>query len=265
MNELIRRAGIAALLLFSLAASASAASTTGRAECLSLASKILGHRVAYCIILPPSYDSETARRYPILYFLHGIGENEQMLAGSGGLNLVLDLWEQHQIGECLIVTPAADSSFYINSRDGRVLYEDFFLQELMPYIERRYRTRRGRASRAIGGISMGGYGALHLAFRHPEIFGSVSAHSAALIDRLPQLPAGDTAPIPRLRILGSVFGSPVDRAFWDRNSPLVLARTANLAGLKIYFDCGSEDDYGFNAGADALHKELAERHVPPRI
>jgi len=185
MNEFIRRAGIAALFFFSLAIPAHAASGTGRAECLSLASRILGHRVAYCIILPPSYDSETARRYPILYFLHGIGENEQMLASSGGLNLVLDLWEQHQIGEYLIVTPAADSSFYINSRDGRVRYEDFFLQELVPYIERRYRTRRGRASRAIGGISMGGYGALHLAFRHPELFGSVSAHSAATESNTP--------------------------------------------------------------------------------
>jgi len=262
MNEFIRRAGIAALLLFAFAASASAASATGRAECLSLASRILGHRVAYCTILPPSYESETSRRYPILYFLHGIGENEQMLAGSGGLNLVLDLWEQHQIGECLIVTPAADSSFYINSRDGRVRYEDFFLQELMPYIEHRYRTRRGRASRAIGGISMGGYGALHLAFRHPELFGSISAHSAALIERLPEVSAGDAPSIPRLRILGNVFGSPVDRAFWDRNSPLGLARTANLAGLKIYFDCGSEDDYGFNAGAESLHKELAARRIP---
>jgi S-formylglutathione hydrolase FrmB len=262
MNELIRRAGIAALLLFAFAASASAASATGRAECLSLASRILGHRVAYCIILPPSYDSETARRYPILYFLHGIGENEQMLAGSGGLNLVLDLWEQHLIGEFLIVTPAADSSFYINSRDGRVRYEDFFLEELMPYIERRYRARPGRASRAIGGISMGGYGALHLAFRRPELFGSVSAHSAALTERLPEVSAGDAPSIPRLRILGNVFGSPVDRAFWDRNSPLGLARTANLAGLKIYFDCGSEDDYGFNAGAESLHKELAARRIP---
>lgn len=234
---------------------------TGRADCLSLSSKILGHSVGYCILLPPSYDVEAARRYPILYFLHGLGENEQFLVRGGGLNLVEDLWEKHQIGDYLIVTPAADSSFYINSHDGQVRYEDFVVEEFLPFIEHRYRTRRGRAARGVGGISMGGYGALHLAFRHPELFGSVSAHSAALIEKVPEVTSAGVPPTPRLRILGSVFGAPIDRAFWDRNSPLTLARTASLAGLKIYFDCGSEDDYGFEAGATALDKELTARRV----
>jgi S-formylglutathione hydrolase FrmB len=234
---------------------------TGRADCLSLSSKILGHSVGYCILLPPSYEVDAARRYPILYFLHGLGENEQFLVRGGGLNLVEDLWEKHQIGDYLIVTPAADSSFYINSHDGQVRYEDFVVEEFMPFIEHRYRTRRGRAARGVGGISMGGYGALHLAFRHPELFGSVSAHSAALIEKLPEVTSAGVSPTPRSRILGSVFGSPIDRAFWDRNNPLTLARTANLAGLKIYFDCGSEDDYGFEVGAAELHKELAARGI----
>ena len=64
-----------------------------------------------------------------------------------------------------------------------------------------------------------------------------------------------------VRLLGDVFGAPFDRAYWERNSPLVLARSANLSGLKIYFDCGMQDDYGFNVGAQALHDTLAARHI----
>jgi len=234
---------------------------TGRAECLSAPSKILGHPVAYCVLLPPSYDTEKSRRYPILYLLHGLGDNEQMLIHSGGFNLVEDLWERNYLGDLLIVTPDGGSSFYINSRDGHRRYEDFFLREFLPQIEKRYRTRAGRASRGIAGISMGGYGALHLAFRHPELFGSVGAHSAALLEKLPTVTLSDSRQLARSRILGDVFGSPLDAVFWKQNDPLTIARTASPAGLQIYFDCGSEDDFGFDAGAVALDKTLGSRHI----
>lgn len=108
---------------------------------------------------------------------------------------------------------------------------------------------------------MGGYGALHLAFRHPQLFSSVSAHSAAIIDKLPAFMAPNPAGSMRARALGNTFGSPPDPAFWDRNSPLTLARTANFAGLKIYFDCGDRDDFGFETGAQALDEILARRHI----
>lgn len=233
-----------------------------RAECLSAASKILGHPVAYCVILPPSYDAEKTRRYPILYLLHGLGDNEQMLIHSGGFNLAQDLWERHQLGDFLIVTPDGGSSFYINSRDGRLRYEDFFLQEFLPQIEKRYRTQSGRAYRGIAGISMGGYGALHLAFRHPKLFGSVGAHSAALLEKLPTVTVSDSRQTTRSRIFGDVFGSPLDPAFWKHNDPLAIARTGSLGGLHIYFDCGSEDDFGFDAGAVALDQTLGSRRMP---
>jgi len=161
----------------------------------------------------------------------------------------------------LIATPDADASFYINSRDGKDRYEDFLLQEFFPFIEKRYHVISGRGNRAIAGISMGGYGALHLAFRHPQLFVSVSAHSAALIEKLPAF-LGPAPNSPRSRVLGGVFGNPPDEAFWERNSPLTFARTANLSGLKIYFDCGDQDDYGFEAGAAALDKILSGRHIP---
>jgi len=254
----------AAILLLGCIAVPQSLRASVRAECLSAPSKILGHPVAYCVILPPSYDAEKARRYPILYLLHGLGDNEQMLIHSGGFNLVQDLWERHQLGDFLIVTPDGGSSFYINSRDGRLRYEDFFLQEFLPQIEKRYRTQPGRAFRGIAGISMGGYGALHLAFRHPELFGSVGAHSAALLEKLPtvKVTVSDSRQTARSRIFGDVFGSPLDPAFWKQNDPLAIARSASLAGLRIYFDCGSEDDFGFDAGAVALDKALGSRHIP---
>jgi S-formylglutathione hydrolase FrmB len=190
-----------------------------------------------------------------------LGDNEQSFVRSGGWNLTEDLWERRQLSEFLIVTPAGNASFYINSHDGRSRYEDFLLRELIPFIEHRYRTKGGRSERGIGGISMGGYGALRLAFLHPELFGSVTAQSAALIEKLPALTPGDSQRVNRLQILGAVFGSPIDRAFWDHNNPLTIARTANLAALKIYFDCGSEDDFGFDASAAALDKILTARHI----
>jgi S-formylglutathione hydrolase FrmB len=226
-----------------------------------LPSKILERAVPFCVLLPPSYDAEKTRRYPILYLLHGLGDNEEFLVHSGGMNLVEDLWEQHQLGEMLIVTPAGGVSFYINSHDGKRRYEDFFLQEFMPGVEKRYRAQAGRGSRGIAGISMGGYGALHIAFQHPQLFVAVAAHSAALIEKLPNITAENSRQMSQLRVLGPAFGSPFDSAFWNQNDPVRIARAANLAGLKIYFDCGSEDDYGFELGAGTLDKMLTSRHI----
>jgi S-formylglutathione hydrolase FrmB len=256
----IRSAGAAAVLLLCLA-TALPASGAARGECRVAPSRVLGRSVPYCVLLPPSYDADKTRRFPILYFLHGLGDNEQMFLHSGGWDLVQDLWERQQLGEYLIVTPAGGESFFINSHDGRTRYEDFLVQEFLPFIEGRYRVRAGRASRGVAGISMGGFGALQLAFHHPELFSSVSAHSAAVIEKAPAINVADSAESGRLRIFGTIFGSPPDRAFWDRVSPLTLARTADLAHLAIYFDCGAQDDYGFNAGAVALHRALDARHI----
>jgi S-formylglutathione hydrolase FrmB len=250
---------IAALCVLTLPGRARA--DLGRIECRPVPSKILGHDVRYCAILPPGYDAAKSRRYPVLYFLHGLGGNEQILVTSGGWNLVEDLWQQHRIGEFLIVTPDADTSFYIDSRDGRVRYEDFFIREFIPFIDRVYRTSPTRRSRGVAGISMGGYGALHLAFRHPELFASVSANSAALLDKFPDVKFANPQQSLLLRALRA-FGTPPDLAFWRRNDPLVLARTTNLAGLTIYFDCGAQDDYGFERGASALDEILSARKIP---
>ena len=254
-----RRLCIATLLYFLYLLLPSFAAT-GRVECNSIPSKILSRPVAYCVVLPARFDTDKTRRFSILYFLHGLGDNEQFLVHSGAWNLTEDMREKGGLKEFLIVTPDGGASFYINSKDGKERYEDFLVQEFFPFIEKRYRVRPGRACRAIAGISMGGYGALHLAFRHPQMFVSASAHSAALIERLPVF-LGPAPSSPRARVLGGVFGSPPNPTFWDRNSPLVLARTAVFAGLKIYFDCGDQDDYGFESGAAALDKILRGRGI----
>jgi len=252
-------------LLLLLAISASAQS---RIDCNALKSRILGETVHYCVLLPPSYNSTPAnhsrQHYAVLYFLHGLGENEQTLFKSGGWNLIEDLRQQHKVGDFLIVTPDAKASFYVNSADGKVRYNDFFLQEFIPHIETTYRIRRERKARAITGISMGGYGALRLAFAHPQMFSAVSAQSAALITDSPkELDAALRAGTPLGRLLGTVFGNPINVAHWNENNPFLLARKnrVGIGKLAIYFNCGRDDEYGFEAGAVALDKQLQEEHV----
>ncbi|HVB28597.1 MAG TPA: alpha/beta hydrolase family protein [Terriglobia bacterium] len=263
MNRARRTVGTAVLAFLGLGLCALPShAATGSAECLAVQSRILHRPVGYCAILPPGYHADKTRRYPVLYLLHGLGENDQFLIRSGGLNLVQDLWDKRRMGKFLIVTPDAGSSFDINSRNGRERYEDFFIQEFLPYIGRRYRALAGRRNRGIAGLSMGGYGALHLAFRHPQLFGSVSAESAALLERLPAVTVAGPQPQALRMMFGGAFGSPPDPAFWKQNSPLTLARTAQLAGMKIYFDCGAQDDYGFDRGARALDRILTARGIP---
>ena len=251
------RCGAAVLAL--LVVSPCVLAALGRVECNSVPSKILARGVPYCIVLPAAFDRDKSRHFPVLYALHGLGDNEQYLVHSGLWNLVEDMRERGALKDFLIASPDGDRAFYINSKDGKSRYEDFLVLEFFPFIEKRYRAAPGRANRAITGVSMGGYGALHLAFHHPELFSSVSAQSAALVEKLPNV-LGNVPSPERSRAL-SAFGNPPDAAFWEKNSPIMLARTANLAGLKIYFDCGDQDDYGFETGATALDKVLASRHI----
>jgi S-formylglutathione hydrolase FrmB len=200
----------------------------------------------------------------VLYFLHGLGENEQTLFKTGGWNLIEDLRQQHKVGDFLIVTPEARASFYVNSADGKVRYSDLFLQEFVPYIETNYRIQRERKARAITGISMGGYGALRFAFAHPEMFSAVSAQSAPLMTESPQeLNAALRSGTPLGRLLGSVFGNPIDVSHWKGNDPFSLARKnrVGIGKVAIYFNCGRDDEYDFEVGAAALDKLLQEEHI----
>jgi S-formylglutathione hydrolase FrmB len=232
------------------------AHSQGRIDCNALQSRILGETVHYCVMLPPGYDTATTGhsplRYPVLYFLHGLGDNEQTIFKGGGWGLIQDLRQKGQLSDFLVVTPEGKRSFYINSADGRIRYSDFFIREFIPYIESHYSVRRERSARAISGFSMGGYGALRFAFAYPDLFSSVSAQSAALITE----PPDQTMSGP----LGAVFGNPIDLRHWNQNSPIVLAKrnrtSIRTSGLSIYFNCGREDEFGFDKGVVELHRQL---------
>jgi S-formylglutathione hydrolase FrmB len=241
----------------------------GQIDCSSLNSQILKRAVRYCVQVPANYDSKDAKgqpaRFPVLYFLHGLGDNEQTLFKTGGWTLIEDLRQQRKIGKFLVVAPEGRSSFYINSADGTDRYSDFFVREFIPYIEGKYRVQAGRGGRAIGGISMGGFGAIRFAFAYPQLFSSVSAQSAALILQSPKdISTAARSGSPVVRALTGVFGNPINVAHWQTNDPFVLAKK-NQAALKkvaIYFNCGEQDDYGFEKGAAALDKQLTAEGIP---
>lgn len=260
------RLGLAISICLFLAAGSAAAQS--RIDCSALNSRVLKHPVRYCVYLPSGYEpgavKPAAQKYPVLYLLHGLGDNEQTLFNSGGWTLLDDLRKQHKMGDFLIVAPEGRRSFFINSADGSERYSDFFLQEFMPRIESKYRIRVGRSGRAISGISMGGYGALRLAFAHPELFSAVSAQSAALITETPQqLDAAANTGSPLLAVLRPVFGRPIDVRHWNENNIFLLVKRNSVAlrRLSIYFNCGQADNYGFEKGNAALNGELSREHI----
>src|ERR1039457_2550561 len=238
----------------------------GRIDCNALQSHILGESVHYCVMLPSDYAGHSTRHYPVIYFLHGLGDNEQTLFKGGGWDLIQDLRQKGQVSDFLLVAPEGRRTFYINSADGRVHYSDFFIREFIPYIESHYSIRRERSARAISGFSMGGYGALRFAFAHPELFSSVSAQSAALIAESPRQTETIHAATPLNGPLGAVFGNPVDLHHWNQNSPFDVAKQnrarLRTTGLSIYFNCGREDEFGFDKGAAELHRQLQAGGVP---
>ncbi len=256
------------LLLFLVLYAGNSAEAQSRIDCSALNSRILKRLVHYCVYLPSSYDAgatqHPVQRYPVLYFLHGLGDNEQTLFNSGGWTLLDDLRRQHKMGDFLIVAPEGRRSFYVNSADSSVRYSDFFLQEFMPHIEGKYRIRPGREWCAISGISMGGYGALRFAFAHSGLFSAVSAQSAALITESPaQVDTAEKAGAPLGGVLSAVFSSPINVPHWNENNPLLLAKknAVPIKRLAIYFNCGQDDNYGFEKGAAQLHDELQKEGV----
>jgi S-formylglutathione hydrolase FrmB len=247
---------------------ASTALAQGRIDCSSLDSRILKRPVRYCVQVPARYEQKDAqgrlRSFPVLYYLHGLGDDEQSFARSGGWTLIEDLREHGRIGDFLVVVPAGDASFYINSADGKVRYSDFFLREFMPYVEKKYRVVPGREGRAVTGISMGGYGALRFAFADPQLFSAVSAQSAALmLYSAEELNAASEGRLPVVPVLGGAFGNPLDAGHWLANDPFVLAKKnrAALRNMAIYFNCGQSDDYGFEKGAAALDRQLTKEGI----
>ncbi|HSB11618.1 MAG TPA: alpha/beta hydrolase-fold protein [Blastocatellia bacterium] len=227
----------------------------------SLPSEALGKELKFAIQLPPSYKTETKRQYAVLYFLHGMNGSEREFERRGVAAAISKMREEGKIGEFIIVSPAGENSFYLNAKNG-VRYEDAIIKDLIPYIEKNYRCIGKPSARSIQGISMGGWGALYLAFKHPEMFSTVTAHCAALVPELPHPQGADRRTQFLLQLIGRIFGDPPDEEYFRANNPVFVVEQ-NLAaikksGIKIYFDCGEQDRYGFQEPNKAFDEKLTK-------
>ena len=154
---------------------------------LTVRSEIMNTSVKYSIYLPESYDG--TKKYPVLYMLHGYGGNNNdwlqdntgsIWAGGGTMPAYAREYARKTGKELIIVAPDGGNNFYLDGFNGGPKYMSFFFQEFIPYIESTYAIKAEKNSRAIGGLSMGGYGSLYYGTLHPEMFCYVYACSAAI-------------------------------------------------------------------------------------
>src|SRR5258708_27420777 len=108
----------------------------GRVQCSTVKSQYMPASVGYCALLPASYDAQPAKKFPTLYFLHGLGGDGSFLVASGGWGLIADPKVQKRIGAVVGITPDADSTFYINFKTGPIRDENFFIPDLVPQMEK---------------------------------------------------------------------------------------------------------------------------------
>lgn len=210
-------------------------------------SKYMGNKTWwYNIYLPPSYTT-TTQRYPVIYFLHGGGGDENQMTYYVN-NFVDSYISQKKVPECIVAFPSCGpNSFFL---DSGIIYNDqnfnpdsYFIKEFIPHIDSTYRTINDRKSRAISGMSMGGYGAWHFAFKYPQLFCAAGPFSAG----------------------GPYFNShPVFTGYSPADDPHVLCVTNQAAlstGMRVYISVGATD-----FGLVPYNKELADscknHHIP---
>ncbi len=202
----------------------------------------------YGVYLPPGYAPSGSGRYPVLYLLHGVGGNERDWPDDGHLAEIADgLVAGGAIRPLLIVTPAGDTGWYVDSqsRGGPGNYATATAVDLVRHIDSVYRTIADRDGRAIGGLSMGGFGALRLGLGRPETFGAVIALSSALWSQVQD----DTVLGPaQEQIFQGSFGRPFDGRTYRAESPENPALIARVAALPqppaIFLAAGDDDRYG---------------------
>jgi enterochelin esterase-like enzyme len=152
--------------------------TRGTTRHARLWSDALDRELDYWLYLPPNYRSERDRRYPVLYMLHGLYGNSAAWKDHGLFNHADNLIRSQQIAPLIIVAPQGDNGYWMNHADGGPRWADYVVSDLVPHIDRTYRTLPESRHRAIGGLSMGGHGAIQLALNHPGVWGAVGGHSA---------------------------------------------------------------------------------------
>jgi S-formylglutathione hydrolase FrmB len=243
-------------------------------EFKSFESQCLKATEPYSIFLPPSFSKETSRTYPVIYFLHGLNNDETSWTVDRYGHIQSSLEQMilsGKVPEFIMVHPRGDRSFYCNYIDRSKLYEDLIAQELISYMETNYRAKKGRENRAIAGTSMGGYGALKIAMKYPDRYAAVVGQSPIIIPGSNPMQLPEEARSTRFysffaQMLTPIFGDPLKQELWDANNPLVLAKNHKLDGLKIYFDYGTSDQYiamaHLDEGCKALDRILTESQTP---
>jgi S-formylglutathione hydrolase FrmB len=272
-------------LLFMLVASVASAQTTALTT-IELSSPAVGRTMKYNIVLPPNYERST-QRYPVLYLMHGLTQNYTAWGLQNGAPFYAGLYD-----DLIVVMPDGGNSWYVNwatSEAGQQNnWEDHIIRDVIGHVDWNYRTIARREGRAIAGLSMGGYGAITLGLRHPELFISIGSTSGALehardaAERLraktprqparPRTAAQEEArrrPNPVISIpgfssqeertpKGVEFVTPEDADAYD---PFTLIHKVPKERLPhIYLDCGTEDR--LIAGARALAQILLEKNIP---
>lgn len=250
------------VVLFLLSCFVSGYSQSGKViESLKFESKLAGYPVEYTVYLPADYETST-RSYPVLYLLHGYSDDEIGWIQFGEANTIADKGIANgDFSSCIIVMPDGKVTWYCNSFDGKDPWEDMFIKEFIPYIEKQYRIRSQKEFRAIAGLSMGGNGALFLSMRNPDLFSSCVAMSAGTFTD-EEILSDDTYD----RYFGNIYGpKSVDTVskHWKDYSPLYLLDSVEkekLKSIRFYIDCG-DDDFLYK-GNSALHVKMRDLGIP---
>ena len=232
-------------------------------ESIEFSSKLVNYPVKYSIYLPPGYDT-SERSYPVVYLLHGYSDDETGWVQFGEIDRIADKGIANgDIASSIIVMPDGKVTWYCNSFDGSDPWEDMFIKEFIPYIEKKYRVRAKKEFRAIAGLSMGGFGALNIAMHHTDMFSTVVALSAGVVtdDQVINSTGFD-------HYFGKIFydSKPKGKVseHWKANNPLHLLDSVDIDKLKsvrFYIDCGDDDFLGKgNAELHMKMKELGIKH-----
>lgn len=245
------------LLVFSLGIA-----QTGKVfDKLSHKSKILNSDRNFAIYLPPDYDT-SQRSYPVLYLLHGAGDDQTGWVQFGEVLHIADkAIAEGKVTPMIIVMPDAFTNRlgYFNDIRGDWDYEDYFFKELMPYVEDTYRIKKEKRYRAISGLSMGGGGTFVYALHHPELFSSACPLSAYL--------GGLTLEDTKNSLVN--FGRISDienydvETYHNRNNVLPLLENTPIEAIKSvrwYISCG-DDDFLFE-GNSLAHIVLRKKGIP---
>ncbi len=225
-------------------------------------SPLLGRDWDYVLYTPAGY-ATSGLLYPVLYLLHGSHGDPEDFVAAGGLRETADrLIAARVIPPVLIVAPAAGTSWYVDRGDTPM--ESAFLRDLIPYVESAERVRAVRRARLIGGVSMGGAGALRFALKRPDLFCAAALLSPAVYAGAP--PPGSSA-YDRFCTTGQDGAPRFDAAAWSRQCYPALLPAYGRARhpIRFYIDSGERDELNIHAAAFRLYQALRERRQPARF